>query len=86
MRRSSGQSVAPGITASDHSHSRRQSSRGSPSRSQITWSGKGTATVSTNSVVVPGAMLSISSVTARRTMGSKARVSDGLKAGCTIAR
>ena len=55
-RSSSGQSVAPGMTASDHRKNVGHSSSGTPSRSLMTCSGRGTASSATTSTGTPGSM------------------------------
>ena len=84
--RSWGQSVAPGMAASDHSKNRGQSSSGMPSRSLMTRSGNGTARSPTTSTGTPAG----SAATARRARSlitsSSLRITDGENAGCTSLR
>ena len=85
-RFSSDQSVAPGMTDSDHSKKRSQSSSGIPSSVLMMKRGNGTETDSTKSIVLPAAIRSTSGFARRRTSSSSARMRPGAKPGCTSLR
>ena len=84
--RSSGQSVAPGMAASDHSKNRGQSSSGMPSRSLITRSGNGTASSPTTSTGSPAGERRHRPAARSRITSSSRRITDGENAGCTSLR
>ena len=84
--RSCGQSVAPGMAASDHSKNRGQSSSGTPSRSLITRSGNGTASSPTTSTASPAGSAATARRARARMTSSSLRITDGANAGCTSLR
>ncbi len=78
--------MAPGITASDQRKNRGHSSSGTPSRSLITWSARGTASSDTTSTGVPASMPSTSARVRARTPSSRDRTKVGRNPGCTRLR
>ena len=86
MRSSSGQSVAPGIAASDQRQRSCSRPGGRPSTDAMTRMGNGTARASTTSTGAPVGRASSSAVAVDRTAGSSDRTTEGRKPGATKVR